>query len=517
MKLDSHILLLTLGKFVIIELPYFPFLNRYLKSIGGAQLMKKRISLLAFMFIMIFLPTIALPITALSDSNGQKSTVNVWMTTIDQKNLLKQQEDIKLSQDKANVKYEFNIIESRKYQQMDGFGASFTDASAWLVYNKLSPEARDNLMKKLFDKNEGIGISMLRQPMGASDFALNVYSYDDMDKGKKDYDLKSFSINHDKAYIIPVLKQALSINKDIKIMASPWSAPGWMKDSNSMITGTLKSDSYSTYANYFVKFIKAYESEGIPIYAITPQNEPYVTPSLYPGMWFDEFENVKFIKKYLGPAFEKNGINAKIICYDHNWDYTQYPETVYGDPGSSKYVAGSAWHWYQGDPDAMSYIHNEFPKKDIWFTEGSGSDGAKPFHDAFMKETKNIIRIPRNWSKSVIWWNVALDENNGPYIPAPKSTCRGMVLINQKDGSVTYNVDYYSMGHVSKFVDSGAYRIYSKSYTDDLESVAFKNPDGTDVFVVSNRTTAAKTFKVNCSGKSFKYTIPGEAAITFKW
>jgi glucosylceramidase len=473
--------------------------------------MKKRIfSIISMFFIILML------VSQASGINAGGNSVKVWLTTVDQKNLLKQQEDLKLTQDKKSEKYEFNIIESRKYQQMDGFGGSLTDSSAWLIYNKLTTEARNDLMKKLFDKEEGIGISLLRQPIGASDSALKLYSYDDMPKGKKDYNLKNFSIDYDKDYILPVLKQAFDINKNIKIIATPWSAPGWMKDTDSMIGGKLKFDSYSAYANYFVKFIKAYEKEGIPIYAITPQNEPYVTPSEYPGMWFDEFENVTFIKKYLGPAFVKNGINTKIICYDHNWDYTDYASTIYNDPQSSKYVAGSAWHFYGGAPTAMTEVHNQFPKKDIWFTEGSGGEWTKPFYDAFMGFSRVGIEIARNWSKSIIWYNIALDENNGPSV-IPKPSNRGMVTINQKDGSVTYNVDYYTLGHFSKFIDQGAYRIYSKSYTNDIEVAAFENPDGSKVFVASNRTKQAKTFKVNCSGKSFRYTIPGEAMVTFKW
>lgn len=452
----------------------------------------------------------------ISNNESEKTKVDVWLSTIDQSKLLEKQQSIKFTPTKGESKYTINIDETKTYQQMDGFGASFTDTSAWLVYNKLSESGRKELMTKLFDRNNGIGISFLRQPMGASDFALSTYSYDDMPKGQTDFELKNFSIEHDKKYIIPILQEALSIDKDIKIMATPWSPPGWMKFSDNMIGGSLRPDSYNAYANYFLKFINSYSKEGIPIYAISIQNEPMYVPEQYPGMKMMPEEQIAFVKNALGPIFENNNIKTKIMVYDHNWDLPSYPKVIFKDKEASKYIAGSAWHSYGGTHDAMTDVHDSYPNKDIWFTEASGGQWVAPFHDAFMDEMMHVIRSTRNWSKSVVWWNMALDQNNGPSL-LNKSTCRGVVTIDQSTGKVNYNLDYYTMGHISKFVTPGAYRIDSNTFNNAVEDVAFKNPDGSKVLIVSNRTKENKTIRVRCGKEAFDYTLLGECAVTFTW
>lgn len=442
--------------------------------------------------------------------------LRVWMSSADGNVQLEEQKLPEVPFQNGDVVYNITVDQTKIYQEIDGFGASFTDASAYLMYNKLSEDTRKKVMEKLFDRNKGIGISFLRQPMGASDYALKIYSYDDVEEGDTDFDLQKFSIDHDKEYIIPLLKEALSINPNIKIMATPWSPPGWMKTSDSMIGGSLKPDCYEVYANYFVKFIKAYEAEGIPIYAVSVQNEPLYVPSEYPGMLMQAEEQARFIGEYLGPAFAKNGIKTKILCYDHNWDNTQYAVTVLSDPVAAKYIAGSAWHCYGGTHDAMSFIHEKFPDKDIWFTEASGGTWVPIYYPAFMDQMMHVIRSTRNWAKSVVWWNMALDEKNGPSVLS-NSTCRGIITINQKDGSVRYNVDYYTLGHVSKFVKPGAYRIDSTSIQDVVETVAFKNPNGSIVLIINNRTKENKKLNITFEDNSFIYVIPESAALTFIW
>jgi glucosylceramidase len=442
--------------------------------------------------------------------------VDIWTTTIDQENLLTRENPVYFAAGSFDYRYRVTVDEQKTYQQMDGFGASFTDASAWLLFHILDPATRHEMMLKLFDREHGIGMSFLRQPMGASDYALRMYSYDDVPQGHADYDLAHFSIDHDKQYIIPLLTEAMSINPELKVMSSPWSPPGWMKTSDSMISGTLKPDCRSTYADYFVKFIQAYRDEGIPIYAVTMQNEPGYEPREYPGMIVKAEEEAVFIKKHLGPSFVKHNLPTKILCYDHNWDVPAHPRAVLNDSEASRYVAGSAWHVYGGSHEAMSDIHEAFPDKEIWFTEASGGEWIPPFHDAFMDQMKHVIRSTRNWAKTVVWWNVALDENNGPTL-LTKSTCRGLVKINRTTGKVTWNLDYYTLGHVSKFVTPGALRIGSNTFPDDLETVAFQNIDGSKVLIMSNRTAEPKTVNVQCGAKGFAYTIAGEAAVTFKW
>lgn len=446
------------------------------------------------------------------------SNVQVWLTTTNQKNLLTKKDALSPTSSKttsnASDALTISVDPNKTFQQMDGFGASLTDASAWLIDKSLDDTSRKELMDMLFDKDKGIGISFLRQPMGASDFAKNLYTYDDVPKGNTDTNLNNFSIDHDKEYIIPLLKDAMKLSPKLKVMASPWSAPAWMKTSDNLIGGLLKPDYYEAYSKYFTKYIKAYEAEGIPIYAITPQNEPMYVPSEYPGMKMDFDSQGKFINDFLGPEFEKNNINTKIIAYDHNWDNLVYPTMVLQDAG--KYVAGTAWHSYGGTHDVMTKIHDKYPDKGVWFTEASGGDWVPPFNDAFADEMMHIIRATRNYAKTVVWWNIALDQNNGPTV-LKNSTCRGIVKIDTNTKKITYNVDYYTMGHISKFVDPGAYRIESTNMDNVIETTAFKNPDGSIVLIAQNRLSEDKVIEVKYGTSVFTYTLPGKAAVTFKW
>ncbi|MDB5053552.1 MAG: O-glycosyl hydrolase [Bacilli bacterium] len=442
--------------------------------------------------------------------------VQVWVTTVDQSKLLQPCESSEFIGEKETDPFTIHIDNNKMYQQMDGFGASFTDASAWLMFKQLAASARTEAMIKLFDPVDGIGMTFLRQPIGACDFNAFIYSNDDMPPGETDEELKHFSISHDLEYTIPAIKEALKLNPKIKIMISPWSPPGWMKTSDHMIGGTLKPEYYAVYAQYFVKFIQAYEQEGIPIYAVTIQNEPGYEPKEYPGMIMRADEQIRFIGEYLGPAFELNNVHAKIICYDHNWDVLDYTRHVLNDAKASPYIAGSAWHCYGGNSAAMTEIHDEFPDKDIWFTEASGGEWIPAFHDGFMNQMKDLIRSTRNWAKSVIWWNIALDEHNGPTVLS-KSTCRGLLKVNRESGEIIYNLDYYTMGHISKFVFPGAFRIDSNTFEDDLETVAFQNLDGSQVLIISNRLTVDRTIKVQCGSYSFQHKLLAESAATYTW
>lgn len=455
-------------------------------------------------------------ITPLNTSNS----CAVWLTKADTSALLERKPDAGFSDQSESVKYLFNVDDDISYQQMDGFGASLTETSAYLIYNKLSEQTRNALMTNLFDPDNGIGISFLRQPMGSSDFALSHYSYDDMPSGKTDPELKGFNIDRDKKAILPLLRLAQLINPSIKIMASPWSPPGWMKSGGIMIGGSLNQSSYSVYADYFVKFIKAYEAEGIPIYAVTPQNEPLLLPPNYSGMLFPAESELNFIKNYLGPAFKTNGLSTKIICWDFNWDNTSYATTILSDSNASLFIAGSAWHYYEGKPDAMTAIHNAFPDKDIWQTEGGSGRwiASGTFRGTFKEGMKQAIRITRNWSKTVVWWNIALNEGNGPMVFA-NDWNYGLVQIREGNGTITYpyRSGYYSIAHFSKFVRPGAFRIECPSFPDQVEAVAFKNPDKSVVLVVFNTQDQENLIRVQWKGQSFRYLIPAISAATFVW
>ena len=300
-------------------------------------------------------------ITVLSPGAARAASgpaVSVWETTTNQSQLLAPQAGATFAPGSSSQSQVITVSPSTTYQTMTGFGASFTDSSAWLVYN--SP-LRNQIMTKLFDPNQGIGLDFLRQPIGASDFSQSLFSYDDMPAGQTDPTLANFSIAHDQAYILPVLQQALSINPAITIMATPWSPPGWMKTSGSMIGGTLNSADYQVFANYLVKFIQAYDAAGVPISLISPQNEPEYSPSNYPGSTFTSTQEADFIADNLGPAIRAAGLNTGILDYDHNWNDPSFPETVLGDSSAAQYVTGTAWHCYAGDPSAQSTVEAAVP------------------------------------------------------------------------------------------------------------------------------------------------------------
>ncbi len=453
---------------------------------------------------------------ARSASNG----VNVWLTTADLKQHLDPQKAVHFSTGSGSNVITLTVDETKVDQQIDGFGASLTDASAWLIYNKMSKNQRNALMQNLFDPVRGIGLDFLRQPMGASDLTLPAsgeYSYDDMPQGQTDPTLMHFSIAHDQAYIIPLLKQALQINPNLKIMATPWSPPGWMKSTNSMEGGTLNATAYQPYANYFVKYIQAYQALGIPIYAVTVQNEPLYTPTGYPGMSMPEAQEAQFIASDLAPAFASNHITTKILGYDHNWDTPAYPTALLSDASAGPALAGTAWHCYAGAVETQTPVHAAFPTKDTYETECAG--GQWEANNGFPGTMNLLIGATRNWSKSVVRWGMALDPNGLPNLGTGNACtqCRGVVSIDQTTGKVTYNGDYYALGQASAFLAPGATRIDSSAGSNGIEDVAFKNPDGSKVLVVYNSAATGQSFDVQWGGQSFSSTLPGGAAATFKW
>ena len=402
------------------------------------------------------------------------------------------------------------------YQQIDGVGASLTDSSAWLIYEFLDETEREDVLMDLFDPDEGIGISYLRQPMGASDFRLADYSYDDLPDGvSTDYTLEYFSIAYDEEYIIPTLQEILAINPNVKIMGSPWSPPVWMKASGHIGGGSLSSNVYTTYANYFVKFVQAYAAHNIAIDAVTLQNEPYYEPWSYPGCHMEPTEQIKLVKK-MGPAFESNGITTKILVWDHNWDNSDYPLEVLDDSTAFEYIDGVAWHHYSGDVSAQSTVHDAYPTKSTYSTEGSDgtwNDGG--FEDDLVRNGTTMIGVFRNWGKTFIKWNLALDENNGPKIAGGCDTCYGVVTINQSTRQVSRRPHYYTLGHIGKFVKPGAVRIDSTD--SDVSTVAFKNTDGSVVLFAVNTNSYNCNLKLSFNGEWTIDEIPARSLMTFVW
>ncbi|GIH17152.1 discoidin domain-containing protein [Rugosimonospora africana] len=472
----------------------------------------------------------ALPVLALTPSVAtahpdRPGDVSVVLTNLDNETFLARQPALSWQVTPAGTvapsdSQTITVDTTRQYQQITGFGASFTDSSAWLVGTKLDPKQRDAVMRDLFG-SQGIGLSFLRQPMGASDFAVNgSYSYDDMPAGQTDPSLAHFSIDHDRAYILPLLRQARQINPRLTIMATPWSPPGWMKTSDSMVTGSLRTDAYQPLADYFTKFLQAYAAAGVPVQYVTPQNEPLYEPATYPGMFLPAAQEDDLVKNYLGPDLRAHHVNTGILAYDHNWDVVSYPETMYADPAAVGYVTGTAWHCYAGDATAQSVSHNDYPGEPAWQTECSGGTWEGDDHAGFAGALGLVINSTRNWAKGVIRWNLALDQNNGPTNDGC-DTCRGVVTVApDASGRWTYTktVDYWGIGQVSKYVHPGARRVASNSFgAGDLQDVAFANPDGSTALVVFNSGTASRTFRVGWGDKSFGYTLPAGAAATFTW
>jgi glucosylceramidase len=486
--------------------------------------------------------TLALPgVPAAAGGHHRAPSAEVWVTTPDRAELMHDRGSVPFTT-ASSTRTTIEVDPSRTYQSMDGFGAAITDSSAAVLY-RLNPAARDQAMRSLFDPSAGIGVSALRQPIGSSDFTDEPhYTYDDMPAGQTDFALTHFSIAHDQAQILPLLRRAKSLNPQITVVATPWSAPAWMTTNDSLIGGRLKDDPriYATYAQYFVKFLQAYAAAGVRVDYLTVQNEPQNrTPRGYPGMDLPVAQEVKLIEA-VGPALRAAGLRTKILAYDHNWSThpddiantppgsspeTDYPYEVLASP-AAKWVAGTAYHCYSGDPSAQTALHDAFPNKGIWFTECSGSHGptdtpAQTFNGTLRWHARTItIGTTRNWAKSVIDWNIALDPSGGPH-NGGCDTCTGLLTVNN-DGTVTTDAEYYTIGHLSKFVRPGAVRIASTSFgttgwNGQLMDVAFRNPDGSTALIVHNENDDPRSFAVSVAGESFEYTLPGGALATFTW
>lgn len=440
-----------------------------------------------------------------------------WITTGDQARLLSQEPDLPIRSSHDTARVVIDVDEETSYQEMIGFGAAMTDASAYLINKKVGSH-RDAIMEELFGRKSGIGLNFMRVPMGASDFSSKHYSYADMPAGQSDSTLAHFSIDADRTDKLPALKQALAINPQLKLVASPWSPPGWMKTTGSLIQGTLRPEAYDSFADYFRRFILAYSAEGVSIFAVTMQNEPAFEPADYPGMRLDPPARAEVIGKHVGPLFASAGITALILDWDHNWDLPNQPLSVLADSAARRYVSGVAWHCYAGDVGVQETVRAAHPAIDVYFTECSGGTWAPVFADNLKWfVSKLVIGATRGWAKGVALWNLALDENGGPH-RGGCGNCRGVITINSASGVVTRNVEYYALAHASKFVRPGAHRIASSTNVDGLQSVAFKNADdGSKVLIVLNAAAADVSFAIHTGGKIIGYAMPAGAVVTFRW
>jgi glucosylceramidase len=458
-----------------------------------------------------------------SVSQSPQSTgpiAQVFVTTGDQVALLEPQPQVLFGTRRSQTSRVITVTETTKYQTIDGFGASLTDSAAWVIWNDLSAAQRAALMQQLFSPTVGIGLSFLRQPMGATDFTVSGnYSYDDVPAGQADPQLANFTVAHDTAYIIPLLKEALAINPAIKVAALPWSPPAWMKTSGIMSGGDMNAIYFPSLARYFVFYLQAYQQAGIPVYAISVQNEPLTSTSSYPSEHLGASDESNFIANYLAPALNGAGLSTvKIFAYEHNWANTDYPESVLASAAST-YVVGSSFHCYNGRVGAQSTVKVAYPEKDIWFTECSGTEGSSFAGDLVWNSQNLLVGATRNWARSILLWNLVLDQNSGP-TNGGCANCRGVITIDssKSPATITNNVEYYVLGHLAKFVVPGAHRIDSNTFSDEgIEDVAFENPDGSIILFVLNSLTVAASFSVSWHNAYFDYTLPAQSVVTFVW
>ncbi|XP_052256934.1 uncharacterized protein LOC127862038 isoform X2 [Dreissena polymorpha] len=443
----------------------------------------------------------------------------VWLTTGDGSKKLHREAAISTSN--SGQGYSVWVDRRKRRQSMEGFGGSLTNAAASVIYH--SPN-RAQIMRDLFGLGvNDLGISFLRVVMGGSDFqAVSPYTYDDLwNNHGSDFNMDNFSIQKDRAFFIPIIKQALSINPNLKILATPWTAPAWMKTSHSMFGGDLNGgDNYlSAYAKYFVKFIRAYRSAGIPVHYLSLQNEPLLSRNSYPTMTVNVELMKRLIRDHVGPAFRQNNIQTKLLIFDHNWDAPWYPEQILSDSNAKQYVSGVAWHGYAGRHDTPNWFHDKHPDVGMFFTEISGGDWDTNFASTLTWDTRIIfIGQTKAWAKSVALWNIALDEHHGPRVGVNGCTnCRGVITV-PSGGGYTKNVEYYAMGHMSRFVKPGAVRLETNNFGwDDLQAVAFVNPDGTTVIVVQNPSTSkSASFSLDIDAKHYHYNnLPPQSVVTF--
>jgi len=478
----------------------------------------------------------ALCLWAASGAPARAQVVNVWLTTDDQQTLMAPQTPVSFAGGVSSQLPAIYISESQTGQTIEGFGASMTDSAAYLLNEVVPKSALPGVMQSLFSHSQGIGVSFLRNPMGASDIARSIYSYDDNAADSTNSSLPSFSISYDQADILPMLLAAKAINPQIKMLGTPWSPPGWMKGSGTMLGGSsqvnaqLLTAQYTALANYLVKYVEAYQAAGIPVDYLTIQNEPLYVPAYYPGSYMAPASQLTILKNYVLPALAAANLNTRILVYDHNWDTPSYPETVLADAtlAASPQIAGVAWHWYGGPPGAMTTLHNICPQLGQYVTEASGETSIP---DEERKDFEMIVHSMRNWSRSYVKWSLAMDQNNGPHVADGCGDCTGLITVNSNTRAVTNTIDYYTLGHFSKFVLPGAVRVWSNN-APGLISAAFINPprqngvakpvpsevrDRQRVLVVYNDSGSAQTFQVVWYGMSFTYSLPSYAGATFEW
>ena len=439
---------------------------------------------------------------------------NIWLTTADETQKLEQQAG-QLPAGAATGDEAVVIDTSKHFQKVHGFGASITDASAQLL-SGLPEDKRKAVMAELFGRGpNGLGLSFTRLTVGASDFSPDHYSYDDTPGNMPDPELRHFSIDYARRYVLPRTREALAINPDLLVMISPWSAPAWMKTTKSLIKGKLVPQYYPAFANYLARTVEEFKREGVPVSMLTIQNEPDFEPEDYPGMRVDPPQRAEVIGRHVGPVFKARGLRTQILDYDHNWDDPHLPLAVLADPAARGHIAGVAWHCYEGDVPAQSKVRDAFPDKDVWFTECSGGEWAPKFGETLgWMTSKLIIGASNHWSRGTLLWNLALDPQFGPH-KGGCGDCRGVITIDPTTGTITRNVEYYVLGHASRFVLPGAVRV-STTAREGVEAASFVNSNGSRVAILY-RKSGDGPVAVALDGERYVVALPPGSVATVQW
>jgi glucosylceramidase len=398
----------------------------------------------------------------------------------------------------------------KQFQTILGFGAAFTD-SACYTFNRLLPSVREHLFHELFHPSE-MGLNVCRTCIGSSDYSTKAYSYDE---GEPDPELKRFSIDEDRRYILPMLREARKANPDLFLFASPWSPPGWMKSGGSLLGGSMRKRYLKVYAEYFLKFLQAYSAEGVVVQAVTPQNEVDTDQDgrMPACIWPQEYE-IEFVGKHLGPLLEKESQPTKIWILDHNYNLWGRAMAELDDPNLRKYCNGIAWHGYYGTPEMVSKAHEVHPDAEMHWTEGGPDYTSADYLTDWATWGKTFTAALRNWCVSLTGWNLALDETGHPNIgPFP---CGGLVTVHSQTREITRSGQYWGLAHFSRAIQRGARRFNSDGTVAGISHAAFANPDGTRVLVTTN-SGPAQTATVQIGTMKADIAMDKDSVATWVW
>ena len=403
------------------------------------------------------------------------------------------------------------IAPLKKQQPILGFGAALTDAACYML-NHIPEADRDKLLRELFDPKQ-MGFSVCRLAIGSSDYAKTMYSFDE---GEPDPQLERFSIEHDHAYILPIVRRAREINPDLFLFASPWSPPGWMKDNNAMFGGTIRAHYLGAYANYFVKFLQAYQAEGVEVNAVSSQNEVDTDQdSRMPACLFPQEIEVRYVGENLGPALESAGLKTKIWLLDHNYNLWGRAIAELDEPEVSKYTKAIAWHGYIGKPEWVEKVLAAHPDAEMYWTEGGQHFDEEDYANCWSKWSSKFTGILRNGMRCIIAWNMALDETGKPNIGPYK--CAGLVTIHSQTNEVVRSGQFWAFAHYTRAMQRNAVVIGSEGDVTNVQHVAAVNPDGQYAVVLTNSGKVPTTVQLRDGSSAVKVDLPADSVTTLTW